>query len=122
MAKGGRDRNDRRDDRRDDRRRDDRSSRRNVRNDALRLTVLGLPRGITWQDLKDLMRKAGEVQYTNISGDEGYSFCKVDMSSVVEFIDQDGKDKALEMFNGYDYQGSTITLKDVSSLFPLLIL
>jgi splicing factor, arginine/serine-rich 4/5/6 len=72
------------------------------------LTILGLPSRTTWQDLKDLMRKAGEVQYTNVS-DNG--------DGVVEFIDAEGKEKALDMFKDYDYNGSTLTLRDVIQLF-----
>lgn len=53
------------------------------------------------------MRKAGEVQYTNVS-DNG--------DGVVEFIDAEGKEKALEMFKDYDYNGSTLTLRDVNFL------
>lgn len=33
--------------------------------------------------------------------------------SVVEFVTVEGKDKAMEMFDGYDYQGSALTIKDV---------
>jgi RNA recognition motif-containing protein len=65
---------------------------------------LGLPDRVSWQDLKDLMRKAGEVQYTNVdrNGD-----------GVVEFITLEGKEKAMELFNNYDYNGSKLTIKHV---------
>ena len=33
------------------------------------LTVLGLPPRTSWQDLKDLMRKAGEVSFTDVNRD-----------------------------------------------------
>jgi RNA recognition motif-containing protein len=50
------------------------------------------------------MRKAGEVQYTNVlrSGD-----------GIVEFINIEDKEKALEMFQNYDYNGNTLTVKQV---------
>jgi arginine/serine-rich splicing factor 4/5/6 len=68
--------------------------------------VIGLPSNTSWQDLKDLMRKAGEVQYTNVlrSGD-----------GVVEFVNIDDKEKALEMFQNYDYNGNTLTVKEVNA-------
>ncbi|KAJ3269164.1 hypothetical protein HDV01_001710 [Terramyces sp. JEL0728] len=96
-------RDDRRDDRRRDDRRDDRDRPRNIRKPDHRVTVLGLPRGTSWQDLKDLMRKVAEVQYTNVdqNGD-----------GVVEFISIEGKDKALKHFEGYDYNGSTLEIKE----------
>ncbi|KAJ3303379.1 hypothetical protein HDV03_003948 [Kappamyces sp. JEL0829] len=118
FAKARRDDRDRRDyDRRDDRdrgrdryddRRDDRRRRSPVKNFALRVAILGLPSRTTWQDLKDLMRKAGEVQYTSVDDRSG--------DGVVEFRDQEGKDKALEMFSGYDYNGSSLTIKDTGSV------
>ena len=102
IAKGGsRDRGDR--DRRDDRR-DDRRRRSPVRKMDHRIQVIGLPSQTTWQDLKDLMRKVGEVQYTNVlrSGD-----------GVVEFVNMKDKEKALEMFKDYDYNGNKLTVKEV---------
>ncbi|KAI8895966.1 hypothetical protein BC833DRAFT_541914 [Globomyces pollinis-pini] len=99
MAKGKADR-DRRDDRRDDRRR---SPVRKSRVAANCVNVHGLPRHVSWQDLKDLMRKAGEVQYANVdSRDIG----------LVEFMNYSGKEEATKMFENYDYQGSIISLKD----------
>ncbi|KAJ3253285.1 hypothetical protein HK103_000779 [Boothiomyces macroporosus] len=101
-SKGDR-RDDRRDDRRRDDRRDDRDRPRNIRKPDHRVTVLGLPRGTSWQDLKDLMRKVAEVQYTNVdqNGD-----------GVVEFISIEGKEKALKHFEGYDYNGSILSIKE----------
>ena len=50
------------------------------------------------------MRKVGEVQYTNVlrSGD-----------GVVEFVNMKDKEKALEMFKDYDYNGNKLTVKEV---------
>lgn len=48
------------------------------------------------------MRKAGEVQYTNMQ-DDG--------TGIVEFSNLEGMEKANEMFQNYDYDGSTLTLK-----------
>ncbi len=31
--------------------------------------------------------------------------------SIVEFINQDGKEKAMDMFQNYDYEGQTLTIK-----------
>jgi splicing factor, arginine/serine-rich 4/5/6 len=109
IAKGGR--GDRGGDRRDDdRRRDDRGGDRRerrrspIRKPDHRIQVLGLPSQTSWQDLKDLMRKAGEVQYTNVlrSGD-----------GIVEFINIEDKEKAMDMFQNYDYNGNTLTIKEV---------
>ena len=36
-----------------------------------RLTVTGIPESGSWQDLKDLMREAGNVQYANVQNGVG---------------------------------------------------
>ena len=61
-AKGRRDDGDRY-----DRRRSPRRERRGP--GEHRLTVLGLPPRTTWQDLKDLFKKVGDVQYADVQRD-----------------------------------------------------
>lgn len=82
---------DRRDDRRDNRREDRRDDRRRgattVRRSDYAVIVKNLPRGCTWQDLKDHMRKAGDVIFTDVNKyGEG----------IVEFANRDDMDKALD--------------------------
>ena len=38
------------------------------------------------------------------------------MNSIVEFINQDGKEKAMEMFQNYDFEGRTLTIKSYEVL------
>ena len=49
--------------------------------------VTNLPRGCSWQDLKDFMRKAGSVCYADVDRDRG--------DGVVEFQNEDDMDYAI---------------------------
>ena len=57
--------------------------------------------------MKDLFRKAGEVKYTN-----------VDHNGVgnVDYMDKDGMEKAIEMFNDYDFNGDKLQVVEVRLL------
>ena len=54
------------------------------------VTVTGLPRTCSWQDLKDFMRKAGDVIYTDVDRD-GTGIvefsCREDMENAVRKLD-----------------------------------
>ncbi|KAI9014999.1 hypothetical protein BC832DRAFT_547070 [Gaertneriomyces semiglobifer] len=108
-AKGERrERNDRdRGDRdRDDRRSDRYAPRGGSGRGDYRIDVIGLPSRTSWQDLKDLMRKAGEVVYTDITHDG---------DGIVEFSNQNDMEEALRLFDGYDYKGNTLKVKEGKS-------
>jgi len=77
---------------------------------AQKLYVGGLPYATTEEALKDLFSQAGEVASTSIIIDKmsgrsrGFGF--VEMSS-----DDDAK-KAIEMFNGKEFEGRTLTVNE----------
>ncbi|KAJ3040368.1 hypothetical protein HDV00_011024 [Rhizophlyctis rosea] len=70
-----------------------------------RVSVFGLPSRTSWQSLKDLMRKAGEVTYADVdrNGD-----------GLVEFASEADADAAVKMMDGTDYEGNTLTVKKAS--------
>jgi arginine/serine-rich splicing factor 4/5/6 len=65
-----------------------RSPRRDRRPPGDRLVVANLPSGISWQDLKDLFRKVGDVQYADVRDGRG----------VVEMADASLNDEAVKEF------------------------
>ncbi|RKO85835.1 hypothetical protein BDK51DRAFT_15479 [Blyttiomyces helicus] len=95
---------DRRDDRYSDRRRDRSPPRPRSSRSEYRLTVDGLPTRTSWQDLKDLMRKAGEVVYSDIDKNG---------VGIVEFSSGADMAEALKMFDDFEYEGSRISVKEV---------
>ncbi|KAJ3207931.1 hypothetical protein HK099_000166 [Clydaea vesicula] len=111
LAKGlARRRDDRRSDRRDDYRRSEResrSSRRAYQHGGYRLIVDNLHSSISWQDLKDYMRKAGHVTFADAHKTrvgEG----------VVEFSNKDDMRYALETLDGTELKGHKIYLTEKS--------
>ncbi|KND00384.1 uncharacterized protein SPPG_04708 [Spizellomyces punctatus DAOM BR117] len=74
-----------------------------------RIIVQNLPNRTSWQDLKDLMRKAGEVIYTDVSR-EG--------EGIVEFSNLSDMEEAMRMFQDYDYEGQTLSVKEERSGSP----
>ncbi|KAH8549883.1 hypothetical protein BGW37DRAFT_501098 [Umbelopsis sp. PMI_123] len=94
-------------DRRDDRggRRDDRRTRRNDNGPRYGVIVENLAVGTSWQDLKDFMRKAGEVSYADVRRDrEG--------EGIVEFSSYDSMKNALKELDGVDLKGSRVTVRE----------
>jgi len=69
---------------------------RNIRSEW-RVTVDDLPTGTSWQDLKDLMREAGEPKFAN-TFDNG-------TRGVVEFMSEADMKEAIHRFDGKDHQG-----------------
>lgn len=61
------------------------------------LIISGLPRGASWQDLKDHMRKYGDVIYTDVGRDgEG----------VVEFSNRDDMEQALRGSDNSEFRSN----------------
>ncbi|KAF9925995.1 serine arginine-rich splicing factor [Linnemannia zychae] len=69
-----------------------------------RLIVENLAYGVSWQDIKDMMRKAGEVTYADL--------CKgQENQGVVEFQTEEDVQKALKTLDGEMLKGKPITLR-----------
>lgn len=66
------------------------SSRGPPRRSGFRARVTGLPDGASWQDLKDHMREAGDVGFSNIERGSGGN-----NAGVVEYSSQEDLDKAI---------------------------
>ncbi|KAG0322838.1 hypothetical protein BGZ97_003395 [Linnemannia gamsii] len=68
---------------------------------------------VGWQDLKDLFRGAGVVQRANImQGRDGRS----KGHGIVLFATSDDADKAQEMFNGYEWHGRPLEVREDRSI------
>ncbi|KAI7863240.1 hypothetical protein BDF14DRAFT_1885339 [Spinellus fusiger] len=77
------------------------------RKSRYRLLVDNIPSGTPWQDLKDLMRKAGEVTFADvIRGRPG--------EGVVEFAQRSDMEYALRKMNESELNGQRITLREDS--------
>lgn len=76
-------------------RRDERTSRAPRRSDY-GVAVSKLPRGCSWQDLKDFMRKAGDVVYTEVSRDG---------DGVVEFSNKEDMEHAIKDLDDTEFRG-----------------
>ncbi|KAI8993136.1 hypothetical protein BDB01DRAFT_311619 [Pilobolus umbonatus] len=87
------------------RRNDDR---RNIgnRRSHYRLIVENIAPGTNWQDLKDMMRKAGEVTFADISRDRP-------SEGIVEFAVRDDMEYALKKLNDRELNGQRVTLREV---------
>ncbi len=57
------------------------------RKTGFKIRISGLPGGTHWTELKDFVRRAGEVIYANVEGDEG----------VAEFPDRDTMNRAAKV-------------------------
>ncbi|KAI8576827.1 hypothetical protein K450DRAFT_255186 [Umbelopsis ramanniana AG] len=79
-------------------RRDDRRPRRNDNGPRYGVIVENLAVGTSWQDLKDFMRKAGEVSYADVRRDR-------DGEGIVEFSSYDSMKNALKELDGVDLKG-----------------
>ncbi|KAI8816442.1 uncharacterized protein EV422DRAFT_546020 [Fimicolochytrium jonesii] len=65
------------------------------------VTVTGLPESASWQDLKDLMRKVGEVAYADIERPG---------TGRVEFTCEADVEEAISKFNNSEHEGRTLTV------------
>lgn len=77
-------------------RRDERGTGRQPRRSDYGVVVTNLPKGTSWQDLKDFMRKAGDVVYTEVSRDG---------DGVVEFSNRDDMDYAIKSMDDTEFRG-----------------
>lgn len=77
-----------------------------TRRTAFRVEVSGLPDRASWQDLKDFMRPAGDVVYTDVDRRGG---------GVVEFSNKDDMLSAIKRFDNSEfkmsYGTSTVTVR-----------
>ncbi|OAQ30029.1 RNA-binding domain-containing protein [Linnemannia elongata AG-77] len=69
-----------------------------------RLMVDNLAHGVSWQDIKDMMRKAGEVTYADLSKDQ-------ENQGVVEFQSEADVQKALKTMDGELLRGKPVALR-----------
>ncbi|KAI9469952.1 MAG: hypothetical protein EXX96DRAFT_588162 [Benjaminiella poitrasii] len=90
------------------RRNDDRRNNGNDRRRShYRLIAENIAPGTNWQDLKDMMRKAGEVTFADISRDRP-------TEGIVEFAVRDDMEYALKKLNDRELNGQRVTLREVS--------
>ncbi|KAG0311146.1 hypothetical protein BGZ97_012053 [Linnemannia gamsii] len=83
------------------------SARRDV--NTRQIYVANLPYSINWKDLKDLFRKAGPVDRADIFQDrEGRSRG----TGTVSFDSSHDVGRAISMFNGYDWHGRRIEVRE----------
>ena len=70
-----------------------------------RVIVKNLSSGFSWQDLKDLLRKAGDVTYADVHKDRRNE-------GVVEFASRRDMERAIYMFNDYNLNGRRIWISE----------
>ncbi|KAI8064017.1 hypothetical protein BDF21DRAFT_466701 [Thamnidium elegans] len=78
--------------------------------DDCRLLVSNLPLNASWQDMKDLFRKAGRVLHTDIHTDIGSR--RPNGNGTVIFDCSRTALIAIEMFNGYEWQGHKLEVSE----------
>ncbi|CAO3632031.1 unnamed protein product [Mucor hiemalis] len=70
-----------------------------------RLIVENIAPGTNWQDLKDMMRKAGEVTFADISRERS-------SEGIVEFAVREDMEYALKKLNDRELNGERVTLRE----------
>ncbi|KAL7309918.1 g-strand binding protein [Mucor circinelloides] len=78
--------------------------------DDCRLHVSNLPMNASWQDMKDLFRKAGRVLHTDIHTDPGSR--RPNGHGTVIFDDARFARNAIEILNGYEWQGHRLEVRE----------
>ncbi|KAF1801738.1 hypothetical protein V8B55DRAFT_1473564 [Mucor lusitanicus] len=78
--------------------------------DECRLHVSNLPLNASWQDMKDLFRKAGRVLHTDIHTDPGSR--RPNGHGTVIFDDARFARNAIEILNGYEWQGHRLEVRE----------
>merc|ERR1719330_1480618 len=73
-----------------------------------RVTVENLSTRVSWQDLKDLMRKAGDVTYANAHKDKRNE-------GIVEFASKRDMERAIDKFDDYELNGRRIKIVENKS-------
>ncbi|KAG0183174.1 hypothetical protein DFQ29_009250 [Apophysomyces sp. BC1021] len=79
-----------------------------------RLYVGNLPYSASWQDMKDLFRKAGRVLHTDIISDPETR--RSTGSGLVVFDDPRDARTAIDTFHGYEWQGRTLEVCEVGTI------
>lgn len=99
FARGGRDRRD------DYRGRDMEVRYPRPRRTSYRVIVENLSQNVSWQDLKDFMRTAGEVTYADCSRDGSGK-------GIVEFETEEDLRAAIRKLDGVEFKGSEVVLRE----------
>ncbi|KAI8361812.1 hypothetical protein EDC96DRAFT_512591 [Choanephora cucurbitarum] len=84
--------------------------------DECRLHVSNLPFNASWQDMKDLFRKAGRVLHTDVHTDPGSR--RPNGHGTVIFDDPHYTKIALDMFDGYEWQGCRLQVEEYTDAKP----
>jgi len=74
-----------------------------------RVSIEGLPRDMSWQDLKDHFRKAGDVIFADVYSDRSGRH-----KGCVEFRSRDDMHRAVKEFDGTEIRGNSISVKEVN--------
>jgi len=83
---------------------------------AMKLYVGGIPYSTTENDMRDAFAQAGAVESVAIIIDrmtgrsKGFGF--------VEMVDADGASKAIDLWNGKDFQGRKLTVNEARPMQP----
>ncbi|KAI7892236.1 uncharacterized protein EV154DRAFT_195564 [Mucor mucedo] len=85
--------------------------------DDCRLHVSNLPLAASWQDMKDLFRKAGRVLHTDIHTDIGSR--RPNGNGTVIYDCSRTARAAIDMFNGYEWQGHKLGVTEGRQLDKL---
>ncbi|KAI8988503.1 hypothetical protein BDF20DRAFT_335808 [Mycotypha africana] len=75
-----------------------------------KLHVSNLPPNASWQDMKDLFRKAGRVLHTDVYTEPGSR--RSNGHGTVIFDDSRYARAAIDIFNGYEWQGYNLEVKE----------
>ena len=75
-----------------------------------RVIVKNLSSGVSWQDLKDLLRRAGDVTYADVHKERRNE-------GVVEFASRRDMERAIYMFNDYNLNGRRIWISEDRKIY-----
>lgn len=75
----------------------------------LRISVTGMDTRLSWQDLKDWARAAGDVTFANVFVRDGQP------TGVVEFFDEQGLNNALNTLEGIPLNGANVRVAKVGT-------
>ncbi|CAO3674193.1 unnamed protein product [Umbelopsis vinacea] len=78
--------------------------------DGCQLFIGNLPYSASWQDMKDLFRKAGRVTHTDVLQDSGTRRSRG--QGIVIYGDSRDAHKAIEMFDGYEWLGRRLEVRE----------
>ncbi|KAG2172817.1 hypothetical protein INT43_000167 [Umbelopsis isabellina] len=78
--------------------------------EGCQLFIGNLPYSASWQDMKDLFRKAGRVTHTDVLQDPSTRRSKG--QGIVIYGDARDASKAMEMFDGYEWLGRRLEVRE----------